>query len=131
GAAALCRQPFMKGLRVDVEICKEFTPIQIGRRLQLGPVRRMRQLVELVEVNDDVLKTAFGKVGDQVTVCARPHSLAQFQQTIAKAVASLFGPMVGPQQVGEPFAADCLASLRRYVAKQSASFLRDFPKPTI
>jgi hypothetical protein len=43
-------------------------------------------------------------------------------------VAGLSRPQVGPQQVGEPLTADCLAALGRYVGKEGASL---FPESTI
>jgi hypothetical protein len=37
-AVALRRQPFLKGLRVDVKIGEEFATVQVSRPLQLGPL---------------------------------------------------------------------------------------------
>jgi hypothetical protein len=43
-AVALGRQPFLKGLRIDVKIGQEFATVQIGRSLQLGSVLRALRL---------------------------------------------------------------------------------------
>jgi hypothetical protein len=96
-AVALRRQPFLKGLRIDIEIGKEFAAVQLSRGLQLGSVPGPRQALEAVEVDDHVLNSTIGKVGDQVARRARPERLAQLQQAIAQAVARLFRALVRPQ----------------------------------
>ena len=57
----------------------------------------LRKALEVVEVDDHVLNSAIGKVGDQVACLARPERLAQLQQAIAQAVARLFRALVRPQ----------------------------------
>jgi hypothetical protein len=47
--------------------------------------------------------------------------------SISKAVASLFRPLVGPQQVGEPFTADWLAAVGRYIGNEGAGLFGTFP----
>ncbi len=96
-AVALGRQPFLKGLRIDVKIGQEFAAVQIGRSLQLGSVLRARQSLEAVEVDSHVLNATIGKIGDQIACPARPERLAQLQQAVAQTVARLFGALVGPQ----------------------------------
>jgi hypothetical protein len=97
GAVALGRQPFLKGLRIDVKIGQEFAAVQIGRRLQLGSVLRARQLLKAVEVDGHVLDATIGKIGDQIACPARPERLAQLQQAIAQTVARLLRALVRPQ----------------------------------
>ena len=130
-AVALGRQPFLKGLRVDIEIGQKLAAVQLSRRLQLGLLRRPRQSLEAVQVNHRVFDAAIGKVGNQVTRPVRPERLAQLQQAVAQAVPRLFGALVRPQQIGQPLTTDRLPALRRQITKQCPRLLGHLPKPTI
>jgi hypothetical protein len=95
-AVALRREPFLKGLRVEVQIGQKLATVGVNCGLQFGPVRRTGQPLEPVEVYEHMLQPTIGMVSDQVKGRARPERLAQLQQAIAKAVAGFFRPLVGP-----------------------------------
>jgi hypothetical protein len=59
-AVPLRREPFLKGLRVEVEIVQKLTTIQVCRGLEFGPVRRTGQPLELVEINEHMLQLRVG-----------------------------------------------------------------------
>jgi len=131
GAIALSRQPFLKGLRIEIKIGQKLAAVQLRRRLQLGAVERPRQPLKAVQVDHHVVNSTIGKVGDQVARRARPQRLAQLQQTVAQAVARLLGALIRPQQIGKPLTTDRVTALRRQITQQSPRLLGYLPKPAI
>src|SRR5262245_33183969 len=123
GAVPLGRQPFLKWLRVDIEIRQKLTAIEARRRLQLGSPLGTGQTFEVVEVGSHVLEATISKVRDKVLCSVAPQRLAQLQQTIAQAVPRLLRSLIGPQQVGQPLAADCLAALSGQISEQGTRLL--------
>jgi hypothetical protein len=75
-AVAFRREPFLKGLRVEVQIGQKLATVGINRGLQFGPVRRTGQPLELVEVYNHMLQPTIGMICDQVKGRAPPERLA-------------------------------------------------------
>jgi hypothetical protein len=122
-------EPFLEGLGVDHEVSQKFAAIQLRSREQLGTVRQTRKPLETLDVCVDILESAIGKLGRQVAPGAFAECSSQLQQAVAQTVARLIRTLIGPQQVGEPFAADRPAPLGGQIGQQSARLSRDLPEP--
>ena len=59
-AVALRGKPFLKRLRVELEIGQKLATVQVCRSLQLGPMPRAGESLEPVEINGDALQPTIG-----------------------------------------------------------------------
>ena len=130
-AIALTGQPFLEWFRVYIEIGEEFASVQIGSDLEVRPMLRTRQAFEILQVGNNALQSTIGEIGDQMLRGTAAQRLAQLQKAVAQAVARLFRPLVGPQQVRQPLAADGLAALCRQKREQRARLLGNLPKSAV
>ena len=92
---------------------------------------RTRQAFEILQVGNNALQSTIGEIGDQMLRGTAAQRLAQLQKAVAQAVARLFRPLVGPQQVRQPLAADGLAALCRQKREQRARLLGNLPKSAV
>ena len=122
-------EPFLKGLGINDKVSQKFAAIQLGRGEQLGTARQPRKPLKTLDVDVDILESAISELRGQVAPGALTECSSQLQQAVAQTVARLIRTLIGPQQVGEPFAADRPAPLSRQIGQQSARLSRDLPEP--
>ncbi len=122
-------EPFLEGLGINDKVSQKFAAIQLGRGEQLGTVRQPRKPLKTLDVDVDILESAIGELCGQVAPGALTECSSQLQQAVAQTVARLIRTLIGPQQVGEPFAADRPARLGRQIGQQSPRLSRDLPEP--
>ena len=130
GSIAFRREPLLKRFRRDMKIGEKFVSIQICCCLQIRALLRAGQSLELVEVDLHIPQLATGKPGYQMAGGGKPKRFAKLQEAIAQAVPRLLRTLVGPQQVGQPLAANGLATLRGKVSNKAARLFREFADPT-